>query len=365
MRPIPFGNFVPPVTGANGQPASVVANLFDDSGNFRPRVGSGVKHPRPSGDDIGFHFDMTRPSETYNFPSRPSLDVVRIKELLVEASKWASIIKDKMGSDGIDEATQVFSNMNLALFHLVQAVVEKAIEPLSVSVPAAPALPVAPKPPAGVRELKEALVAAETTVIVYDADLGPVPLANRHKLAHAFNAGLKDNALRKAAEENADPAEAWRLVGEAVSVVSDMSFIGSVSAPAKPREGTSEVGTKGKTMPVRLTFDDRDSKIFFERTLREKCGIRVTQSLPKPLRLLQSRLYNETRKAFKDVKDVMILIRTCPDSLSFVIKKKSRGWIVSGSCMRGLPLIRHAWCLGVLPRSSRALVRPPRWWSNL
>ena len=335
MRPILLGNFIPPVTGVNGVPSSVVANLFDDSGNFRPRVGSGAKRPRSAvGGGAGFHFDMTGPSETYNFPARPSLDVAHIKELLVDASKWASIIRDKMGGDGVDEATKVFSNMNLALFNIIQAIVEKAIEPMSTPVPAAPAIPTAPKPPAGVRELKEALVAAETTAIVYDADLGPVSLANRHKLSCAFTAGLKDSAVRVAGAKGAEPAEAWRLVNEAVSVVSDMTFIGETSGPAKPRRGESNPSITGKTMPIRLTFDDKDSRAFAERTLREKCGLRVTPSLPFQLRTQQSALYEEIRKNFKDdkISDVQIMIRTCPDTLSFVVKKKQTGvdtrWVV-------------------------------------
>jgi hypothetical protein len=37
-------------------------------------------------------------------------------------------------------------------------------------------------------------------------------------------------------------------------------------------------------MPVKLSFADRDSRINFERSVREQTGLRVVQSLPKCIR---------------------------------------------------------------------------------
>jgi hypothetical protein len=37
-------------------------------------------------------------------------------------------------------------------------------------------------------------------------------------------------------------------------------------------------------MPVKLSFQDRDTRINFERTVRDNTGLRVIQSLPKPVR---------------------------------------------------------------------------------
>ena len=162
---------------------------------------------------------------------------------------------------------------------------------------------------------------------MYDADLGPVTLANRVKLSQVFTGAVKESTLRVAAEKGCDPAEPWRLVDEAMSLVTDINFLGQSSTLARPRRREGESGPaevdpaakKKHTMPIRLSFEDRDARIFFERTLREKSDMRAVQSLPRELRRQQSMLYETARRDFPDH---YINIRTCATSLCFVIKKR-------------------------------------------
>ena len=66
MRLPPLSPFVPPVTGTGGLAASVTANLFDFSGQFRNRLPSGTKRLRPDNwgsreeEDLHARFDLTR-----------------------------------------------------------------------------------------------------------------------------------------------------------------------------------------------------------------------------------------------------------------------------------------------------------------
>ena len=65
MRLPPLSPFVPPVTGTGGLAASVTANLFDFSGQFRNRLDSGTKRRRPDNwgsreeEDLHARFDLT------------------------------------------------------------------------------------------------------------------------------------------------------------------------------------------------------------------------------------------------------------------------------------------------------------------
>jgi hypothetical protein len=55
--------------------------------------------------------------------------------------------------------------------------------------------------------LKAALATADKTAVIFDANLGPSPVANRTALNNAFAAGLKAATLKVADESGGDAAE--------------------------------------------------------------------------------------------------------------------------------------------------------------
>jgi hypothetical protein len=80
-------------------------------------------------------------------------------------------------------------------------------------------------------------------------------------------------------------------------------------------------------MPVKPVFGDRDSRINFERTLRECCGMRAVQSLPEPLRKEQTSFRNALLSRYPG--DV-VSVRLDAVSASFTAFKKKDGemrWI--------------------------------------
>ncbi len=334
MRPMTLGNYVPPVTGADG-PSSVVANLFDDSGNFRPRIHSGAKRPRSDGDaEHNRYYDISCSAVVNHLPPRPSLDVAPIKALLVEASKYAEAIRARADDEGLDEHSRTFAKMSHSFFELLQAVVEKAIVPLSSSSAPAASFSFSVPPPTpnliveGEKELRDALRTADKTTVVYDANLGPVQIANRHKLNHAFQGCMKDSIIRQSNEKKTDPAEAWRIVDDALSLVKDIEFLGTTSAPAKTRSGEVDRANPRNTMPVKMTFDDKDARNYFERVMRERCSLRATPSLPFAIRKAQKALYEQIRS---ELPETNVYIKTCSETLSFIVTKKKvgvdRGWV--------------------------------------
>ena len=79
-------------------------------------------------------------------------------------------------------------------------------------------------------------------------------------------------------------------------------------------------------MPVKVEFENKGARIHFERTLREKCDIRPSISLPTGIRKAQTAFYNELKNKYNDY-----IIMTRPDTTSlsffaFAKKDGEQGW---------------------------------------
>jgi hypothetical protein len=151
----------------------------------------------------------------------------------------------------------------------------------------------------GEKELRDALEAAEKTAVTFEADLGPLPLANRERLGHQFSAGIRASAMKKAEGGGKDPVESIRRVADAVSCITDIAFLGQATKKFenKFRKDDERIG-KFCTMPVKLTFPDRSSRIHFERVMREECDLRVTMSLPEQVRAVQGDFNRKMREKY-------------------------------------------------------------------
>jgi hypothetical protein len=179
----------------------------------------------------------------------------------------------------------------------------------------------------GERELRTALEAADCSAVMFEANLGPTPIANRERLGHHFSAGIRAAAMKKAEEGGWDPVEAVRLTADAVSCVTDISFLGQATSKFvnkfkkdDPRNG------KFCTMPLKLTFPDRSARIHFERIMRTECDLRATISLPQQVREVQGAFNRTLREKYPDTP---ISIRLRADKLrleAFIKEGEERTW---------------------------------------
>ena len=184
------------------------------------------------------------------------------------------------------------------------------------------------------KDLIEALSVADKTVILYDANLGAVPIANRQKLNHALSTGIRQSTISKAVAAGEDPAEAVRVTEDALSLARDLTFLGQAS---KKIVNNAKPDLDHMTMPVKLTFEDRGARIHFERTMGARCGLRATMSLPKNIRIAQSVFHDEIKKRYPGQ---ITMVRTDTERLRFIAFHKEDGgprWI---PCMevREIPL---------------------------
>ena len=325
MRPVPMAAFTPPVTGV-GHPSAVVANMFDTAGVFRPRTFSGQKRRRmEQSDPWSAPYDLTRDYPPLTMPPPLVLDVSSVRALLVEAASKAAETEALAAKKGASEPTKTLAGSAIALFKLIEAVVEKAIIPLAENSSSLSAVTATCSPPPedkGKAALRKALETAEKTAIVFNSNLGNMPIANRTTLSHNFTEGLRLAAIDKSGADPVVATEAVRAAADALSCAAGVEFLGQSSRRPTVTGGAGVEAAAFCTMPVRLTFEDRGGRQYFERTMREKCGIRSTLSLPNGIRAELKKFHNSMKE-----KNPEKMVMTRPDAarLCFICFTKTEG----------------------------------------
>jgi hypothetical protein len=99
---------------------------------------------------------------------------------------------------------------------------------------------------------------------------------------------------------NEDPAEAVRVMDDVLSLVSDMDFIGASSKPFRGRTDNDMRNGKFCTMPIKFKFEDRDSRIHFETSVRKFCTLKASMSLHKAVRLEQAAFLRAVKPRYPD-----------------------------------------------------------------
>ena len=143
-KPIPLSrvaiansSFVPPVTGVNGSNIPVT-NLYDDSGVFRNRVGSRAKRARTESEiERDAAYDLSRDYPPLVNPEKPALDPTHIKTLLVSATALTSTVAPLLETADTPPSLKALITLTLTMLQVLEAVVEKGIEPLSSAAAAA------------------------------------------------------------------------------------------------------------------------------------------------------------------------------------------------------------------------------------
>jgi hypothetical protein len=331
MKPIPMSAFVPPVTGI-GHASAVAANLFDPSGVFRTRNHSIGKRRRVENGEEQSPFDLTRDYPPLSMPPPLILDVSSVRALMVEAAAKVVETEGFMAEKGASKHDKSLAGSTIALFRLLEAVVEKAIIPMaenSSSLSSVMATCAPPREDKATADLRNALEVADRTAIIFDADLGQQPLANRSTLASNLTAGLRSAAISKSNSDVEVAAEAVRITADALSCATNLEFLGQSSKKVTRVVAGVAVAPTHCSMPVKLTFDDKGGRLHFERTLREKCGVRSTISLPIGVREEMKKFQTDLKTKYPEK-----LVMTRPDSeklcfIAFLKTDGDRSWTLA------------------------------------
>jgi hypothetical protein len=352
IKPIPLAAYckdlIPPVTGIGGSLAPV-ANTYDTSGNFSPRPREGSFSKKRRLDEIDRVYDLSAPYPPVTPPGKLSADLGEIKTLLVAATAASEEVGPLLENPDLDPKLKVFGNLGMALIGVVSAIVEHGMIPLlggsgSASGPGSgtgsatyfkQGPPPPPKTAAGIKELRASLEKADTESILFDANLGTYSMGNRITLNNNFSIGIRNSAIETASGKGADPGEAVREMNDALECVTELDFVGLKSEKTRSKDPETKVPKEHFTMPIRLKFEDRNTRLHFEKTIKTNCGLRAVMSLPKPIREEQSLFVRALRDRYPDE-----IITARPDvaSLHFIAFKKRHNEKKWTRCSEAIPI---------------------------
>jgi hypothetical protein len=179
------------------------------------------------------------------------------------------------------------------------------------------------------------MLKADCESVMFEVNLGSNTMANRAGLANAFSNAVRKSAVDSAISAGKDPAEAVRVMDDALSCVSDMEFIGASSQKFISKKQGDTRNNTFCTMPIKFKFEDRNSRIHFEKSMRDNCNMRAGISLPKPVRMEQAAFLTALRERYpNDAITVRPDTRSC--SLYALRKEGGEGaWI---ACQERLTL---------------------------
>ena len=136
--------------------------------------------------------------------------------------------------------------------------------------------------PATVR-FKEAVKDAERSTLIFNLNMGKVPIMNKDTMSKNATKSLLAMAARK--EERSGPTpgeEAICAIDDVLSMAQSMEFFGNTTKTYRGKND-SESGAYC-TIPVKYEFQDKDTRIRAEQALRERCKIQCTTPYPPILR---------------------------------------------------------------------------------
>ncbi len=122
--------FTPPVTGLNGDNRPV-SNLYDVSGTFRHRSGSGKRAQTESEVERDAMYDLSRDFPPLYNPDKPALDPAHIKTLLVTATTAAAEVTPLLEIPETPPPMRSLITLTMTILQVLEAVVERGIEPLT------------------------------------------------------------------------------------------------------------------------------------------------------------------------------------------------------------------------------------------
>ena len=183
------------------------------------------------------------------------------------------------------------------------------------------------------RKVKQVLREAEKKSLLFNLDLGTAPTMNKDTLSRKVTMAL----IGKASEGKHD-----YHIGDAEDVIDDilsctkLEFLGSTTRKFyNNRDKKDPRNGKMCTLPVRMDFKDRDTRIQAEINMRQICQVSCSTPYPKRLRTMLSELVVRGKL---DSPENFIRTRVNIDKLTIDAQAKVKGTWVDLGLQRDIPL---------------------------
>jgi hypothetical protein len=153
------------------------------------------------------------------------------------------------------------------------------------------------KEDATLRNFKESVKEAEKSTLVFNLNMGRVPIMNQETMSTKATMALNEMATKVAkAEGKTTNEDTLSAIDYVLSVVEGMTFYGK-KTKSYSKKGDPDSGSYC-TVPVRYDFRDRDIRSYAETVLRDKCKIQCATPYPLILRETIKQVINGVKKEF-------------------------------------------------------------------
>jgi len=169
--------------------------------------------------------------------------------------------------------------------------------------------------PPEVRKFKEAVKDAERSTLVFNLDMGSVPILNMDTISKKATLALTTMAAKAEGKRDTMPSmDAVAAIDDVLSVTKGMNFFGKSTKPYKNPKDKENTG-KYYTIPVKYDFKDKDTRIRAETTLRERCKVNCSTPYPTILRECIRQTVNHYKSKYPEQ-----IVRVQVDSSNMCLK---------------------------------------------
>jgi hypothetical protein len=175
-----------------------------------------------------------------------------------------------------------------------------------------------------VKRLKQTISRAEKSVTLFNLDLGSVPVLNRETLSKKVTLVLHDRAQSEGIYKGS-PAAAEEAIDDILSCAS-IDILGKGSKVFFNRKDNNDP-RNGKmcSVPVKLTFKDKDTRFQAELALKKACKVKCATPYPKELRALIDEMVTDCKTTNPGS---FILAKVDVDKLVITAKARGdNGWV--------------------------------------
>jgi hypothetical protein len=143
------------------------------------------------------------------------------------------------------------------------------------------------------KKFVQAVREAEKSTLVFNMDMGTVAVMNTNTMNRKFSMALKAKAAEVDGNVNGEPkADTVTQLDDTLSMVKSMDYFGKTTKQAKGKEFF--------TIPVKLAYKDKDTRITAEQNLRKLCKVSCTTPYHSTLRDVMKKAMEEAKAKYKN-----------------------------------------------------------------
>jgi hypothetical protein len=174
------------------------------------------------------------------------------------------------------------------------------------------------------KKLRQAIAKAEKSVTLFDLDLGPVPVINQDTLSRKVTLLLHEKAKSTGIYKGNHDAAAETM--DDILSCASIDFLGKGSRLFYNTKDSSDPrNNKMCTVPVKLTFRDKNTRFQAEQTLKKACNVKCSTPYPKKLRGIIDSFIKDCKVTKSGC---FILARVDVDNLCITARARTdSGWV--------------------------------------